>query len=201
MTTTSAPARPGARVRVQKFGTFLSGMIMPNIAAFIAWGFITAFFIPTGWTPNETLASLVGPMIIYLLPLLIANTGGRMVYGTRGGVVASIATMGVIVGTDIPMFIGAMIVGPLAAWLMKQVDKLWAGKIRAGFEMLVDNFSAGILGFGLALGAFFGIAPVVTVLSDALGAGARFLTETGLLPLASLVIEPGKVLFLNNAIN
>jgi len=176
-------------------------MIMPNIAAFIAWGFITAFFIPTGWTPNETLASLVGPMIIYLLPLLIANTGGRMVYGARGGVVASIATMGVIVGTTIPMFIGAMIVGPLAAYLMKKVDALWAGKIRAGFEMLVDNFSAGILGFGLALGAFFGIAPVVTVLSDALGAGAKFLTETGLLPLASLVIEPGKVLFLNNAIN
>ena len=200
MTTTSAP-RTSARVRVQRFGTFLSGMIMPNIAAFIAWGFITAFFIPTGWTPNETLASLVGPMIIYLLPLLIANTGGRMVYGTRGGVVASIAAMGVIVGTTIPMFIGAMIVGPLAAYLMKRVDALWAGKIRAGFEMLVDNFSAGILGFGLALGAFFGIAPVVTVLSDALGAGAKFLTETGLLPLASLVIEPGKVLFLNNAIN
>lgn len=200
MTTTSAP-RTTARVRIQRFGTFLSGMIMPNIAAFIAWGFITAFFIPTGWTPNETLSALVGPMIIYLLPLLIANTAGRMVYGTRGGVVATIATMGVIVGTTIPMFMGAMIVGPLAAWLMKRVDALWAGKIRAGFEMLVDNFSAGILGFGLALGAFFGVAPVVTVLSDALGAGAKFLTETGLLPLASLVIEPGKVLFLNNAIN
>lgn len=202
MTTTSAPpARSGARVRVQRFGTFLSGMIMPNIAAFIAWGFITAFFIPTGWTPNETLSSLVGPMIIYLLPLLIANTGGRMVYGVRGGVVATIGTMGVIVGTEIPMFIGAMLMGPLAAWLMKQVDKIWAGKIRAGFEMLVDNFSAGILGFLLALGGFLGIAPVVTVLSNALGAGAKFLTETGLLPLASLVIEPGKVLFLNNAIN
>lgn len=200
MTTTSAP-RTSARVRVQRFGTFLSGMIMPNIAAFIAWGFITAFFIPTGWTPNETLAALVGPMIVYLLPLLIANTAGRMVYGTRGGVVASIATMGVIVGTTIPMFLGAMIVGPLAAWIMKKIDALWAGKIRAGFEMLVDNFSAGIVGFGLAIGAFFGIAPVVTVLSDALGAGAKFLTETGLLPLASLVIEPGKVLFLNNAIN
>jgi mannitol PTS system EIICBA or EIICB component len=202
MTTTSAPpARTGARVRVQRFGTFLSGMIMPNIAAFIAWGFITAFFIPTGWTPNETLSSLVGPMIIYLLPLLIANTGGRMVYGVRGGVVATIGTMGVIVGTEIPMFIGAMLMGPLAAWIMKQIDKIWAGKIRAGFEMLVDNFSAGILGFLLALGGFLGIAPVVTVLSNALGAGAKFLTETGLLPLASLVIEPGKVLFLNNAIN
>lgn len=213
MTTTSAPpAKGNARVRVQRFGTFLSGMIMPNIAAFIAWGFITAFFIPTGWTPVPQLGGfpdadgneyigLVGPMITYLLPLLIANTGGRMIYGARGGVVATIATMGVIVGSPVPMFIGAMIVGPLAAYLMKKVDALWAGKIRAGFEMLVDNFSAGILGFLLALGAFFGIAPVVTALSNALGEGARFLTETGLLPLASIVIEPAKVLFLNNAIN
>ena len=200
MTTTSAPPT-SARVRVQRFGTFLSGMIMPNIAAFIAWGFITAFFIPTGWTPNETLAALVGPMIVYLLPLLIANTGGRMVYGTRGGVVATIATMGVIVGTTVPMFLGAMVVGPLAAWIMKKVDSIWAGKIRAGFEMLVDNFSAGILGFLLAIGAFFGLSPILTVIADGLGAGAKFLTESGLLPLASLVIEPGKVLFLNNAIN
>lgn len=201
MTTTSAPARSSARVRVQKFGTFLSGMIMPNIAAFIAWGFITAFFIPTGWTPNEQLASLVGPMIIYLLPLLIANMGGRMIYGTRGGVVGTIATMGVIVGTEIPMFIGAMLMGPLAAWLMKLVDSIWAGKIKAGFEMLVDNFSAGILGFALAIGAFFGIAPVVTAFSAGLGAGVDFLIVTGLLPLASILVEPAKILFLNNAIN
>ncbi|HEU4849559.1 MAG TPA: PTS mannitol transporter subunit IICB [Terrimesophilobacter sp.] len=203
MTTTESTTRaPGAaRVGVQKFGAFLSGMIMPNIAAFIAWGLITAFFIPTGWTPNETLAGLVGPMITYLLPLLIANTGGRMVYETRGGVVATIATMGVIVGTDIPMFLGAMIVGPLAAWIMKQVDKLWDGKIKPGFEMLVDNFSAGILGGLLAIGAFFGIAPLVEGLSRALEAAVDWLVSLSLLPLLSILVEPGKVLFLNNAIN
>ncbi|WP_411700438.1 PTS mannitol transporter subunit IICB [Conyzicola sp.] len=201
MTTTSPKTTGGARVRVQRFGTFLSGMIMPNIAAFIAWGLITAFFIPTGWTPNESLATLVDPMIKYLLPLLIANQGGRMIYGVRGGVVGTIATMGVIVGAEIPMFLGAMIVGPLAAWIMKQVDKLWAGKIRAGFEMLVDNFSAGILGVILALGAFFGVAPLVSAISGALSAGVDWLVAAGLLPLASIFIEPGKVLFLNNAIN
>jgi PTS system mannitol-specific IIC component len=217
MTTTSVlpetKSGSGARVRVQRFGTFLSGMIMPNLAAFIAWGIITALFIQTGWAPNGLLGGfttdpkavaptgLVGPMITYLLPLLIANTGGRMVYGVRGGVVASIATMGVIIGSPVPMFIGAMIVGPLAAWITKQMDKMWAGKIRAGFEMLVDNFSAGILAFGLALGAFFGIAPVVTGLSNVLGAAVEFLVHHGLLPLASIFIEPGKVLFLNNAIN
>jgi PTS system mannitol-specific IIC component len=202
MTTTSeTTTKKGTRVHVQAFGTFLSGMIMPNIAAFIAWGIITAFFIPTGWTPNETLVTLVDPMILYLLPLLIANTGGRMVYGTRGGVIASIATMGVIVGSSIPMFIGAMIVGPLSAWILMKVDKIWAGKIKPGFEMLVDNFSAGILGFALALGAFFGIAPLVTGLSAFLETIVDWLIVNGLLPIASIFIEPGKILFLNNAIN
>src|SRR5690554_3084533 len=202
MTTESQPrTRGGARVGVQRFGTFLSGMIMPNIAAFIAWGLITALFIPTGWTPNEPLAGLVGPMITFLLPLLIANTGGRMIYDTRGGVVATIATMGVIVGTEIPMFLGAMIMGPLAAWLMKQVDKLWAGKIKPGFEMLVDNFSAGILGAILAVVGFFGFGPIIQGLSNALEAAVDWLVSLSLLPLLSIFVEPGKILFLNNAIN
>jgi PTS system mannitol-specific IIC component len=200
-TTSSAVKRPGTRVHVQRFGTFLSGMIMPNIAAFIAWGLITAFFIPTGWTPNETIAAMVGPMIIYLLPLLIANTGGRMIYGTRGGVVGTIATMGVIVGSEIPMFIGAMIVGPLSAYLLKKLDGLWAGKVKPGFEMLIDNYSAGILGALLALGAFFGIAPLVTGFSSVLESGVNWLVTNNLLPLASVLVEPGKILFLNNAIN
>ena len=201
MTTTSVANKKGARVRVQAFGTFLSGMVMPNIAAFIAWGLITAFFIPTGWTPNESLGGLVSPMITFLLPLLIANTGGRMIYGTRGGVIASIATMGVIVGSSIPMFIGAMVMGPLSAWLLMKLDKLWAGKIKPGFEMLVDNFSSGILGFILALAAFFGIAPLVTGLSNFLETIVDWLIGNGLLPIASIFIEPGKILFLNNAIN
>jgi len=202
MTATSAPSRAGsARVGVQKFGTFISNMVLPNIAAFIAWGLITAFFIPTGWAPNGDLVKLVDPMILYLLPLLIANTGGRMVYGVRGGVIATIATMGVIVGSSIPMFLGAMIMGPLAAWIIKQIDKLWAGKIKAGFEMLVDNFSGGIVGALLAIIGFFGIAPAVTALSDFLENVVDTLVNAGLLPLASLFVEPGKILFLNNAIN
>ncbi|WP_210479755.1 PTS mannitol transporter subunit IICB [Naasia sp. SYSU D00948] len=200
-TSTAEPRRRGARVHVQRFGTFLSGMVLPNIAAFIAWGLITAFFIPTGWTPNETLGGLVGPMITYLLPLLIANQGGRMVYDTRGGVVATIATMGVIVGSDIPQFMGAMIVGPGAAWIMKHVDRIWDGKIKPGFEMLVNNFSAGILGGILAVVAFFAIAPLVTGLSGLIEAAVDWLVSLNLLPLVSLFIEPGKVLFLNNAIN
>lgn len=215
MTTTStAPHTAGssAKVGVQRFGTFLSGMIMPNIAAFIAWGFITALFIQTGWTPVPQLggfpdadgteyAGLVGPMITYLLPLLIANTGGRLIYGVRGGVVGTIATVGVIVGTEIPMFLGAMIMGPLTAWLLKVIEKLWTGKIKPGFEMLVDNFSAGILGAAMAVVGFFGFGPIIESASNALEGAVNWLVSVGLLPLLSILVEPGKVLFLNNAIN
>ncbi len=190
-----------ARVAVQRFGRFLSGMVMPNIGAFIAWGFITALFIPTGWIPNESLASLVGPMITYLLPLLIGYTGGHMIHGTRGGVIGTVATMGVVVGSEIPMFLGAMIVGPISAWILKQFDKLIEGKVRSGFEMLVNNFSSGIIGCMLALAAYKGIGPVVQTISKALADGVEFLVRHNLIPLANILIEPGKVLFLNNAIN
>jgi len=219
MTATSTPSGANtARVGVQKFGTFVSNMVLPNIAAFIAWGLITALFIETGWLPrlgvnaewvqmlggwgDHAGAGVVGPMISYLLPLLIANTGGRMVYGVRGGVVGAVATMGVIVGAaGTPMFLGAMIMGPLAALAVKHMDRLWAGKVKAGFEMLVDNFSGGIAAMILAIAGFFAIAPAVKALSDGLEAVVDFLVNAGLLPLASIFVEPGKILFLNNAIN
>ncbi|EJH4015567.1 PTS mannitol transporter subunit IICBA [Vibrio cholerae] len=190
-----------AKVKIQNFGRFLSNMVMPNIGAFIAWGFITALFIPTGWVPNETLASLVGPMITYLLPLLIGYTGGKLAGGERGAVVGAITTMGVIVGTDIPMFMGAMIVGPMGGWAIKAFDKKIDGKVRSGFEMLVNNFSAGIIGMLCAIIAFFLIGPFVKVLSGALAAGVNFLVTAHLLPLTSIFVEPAKILFLNNAIN
>jgi PTS system mannitol-specific IIC component len=199
--TTSASQTSSARARIQSLGRFLSGMVMPNIGAFIAWGFITALFIPTGWIPNEGLAKLVGPMITYLLPLLIAYTGGKAVGGIRGGVVGAVATMGVIVGADIPMFIGAMIVGPLGGWVIKKVDQALEGKVPSGFEMLVNNFSAGITGMVLALLALKVIGPTVLGLNKALEAGVRAIVDAGLLPIANVFIEPGKILFLNNAIN
>ncbi|WP_458780215.1 PTS mannitol transporter subunit IICBA [Arthrobacter sp. D3-16] len=211
-TETVAKPRTSVRVGVQKFGTFLSGMIMPNIGAFIAWGLITALFIEKGWLPVPQLGGfgetngvpntgLVGPMITYLLPLLIGYTGGKMVYDVRGGVVGAIGTMGVIVGAGIPMFIGAMIMGPLGGWTMKKIDSIWDGKIRPGFEMLVNNFSAGIWGALLAMLGFYAIAPVVSAFSAGAGNVVQFLVNNGLLPLTSIFIEPAKVLFLNNAIN
>jgi len=193
--------RSGMSVKIQSFGRFLSGMIMPNIGAFIAWGLITALFIPTGWWPNETFAELVGPMIIYLLPIMIGYTGGKMVHDVRGGVVGAAATMGVIVGADIPMFLGAMLMGPLAGYGIKKIDGMFEGKIPTGFEMLVNNFSAGIFAGAMALLGLIGIGPAVLGLNRALAAGVEAIVNAGLLPLANIFIEPAKVLFLNNAIN
>lgn len=187
--------------KVQKFGKFLSGMVMPNIGAFIAWGFITAFFIASGWFPNEKLAGLVDPMLKYLLPILVGYTGGKVVAGVRGGVIGSIATMGVIVGADIPMFIGAMIMGPLSGYIIKKFDKAVEGKVPAGFEMLVNNFSVGIIGMILAIVGFYAVGPFVVMMTGVLKGGVEFIISKGLLPLVSIFIEPAKVLFLNNAIN
>ena len=190
-----------AKVKIQSFGRFLSNMVMPNIGAFIAWGFITALFIPTGWLPNEILAKLVGPMITYLLPLLIGYTGGKLVGGDRGAVVGAITTAGVIIGTDIPMFLGAMIAGPTGGWAIKTFDKWAHGKIKSGFEMLVNNFSSGIIGMILAILFFWVVGPVVKSLTEMLAMGVKVLVDNNLLPLTSIFVEPAKILFLNNAIN
>jgi mannitol PTS system EIICBA or EIICB component len=210
-TTETTTSRPSARVHVQKFGTFLSNMIMPNIGAIIAWGLITAFFIDVGWTPNEKIALMVGPMITYLLPTLIAYTGGSIVYGVRGGVVGATSLMGVIIATSdpvfigeqggSPMFLGAMIMGPLTAEIMKRLDALWGHRIKPGFEMLVNNFSAGILAAVMAVAGMFLLAPVLREVIGWLGDAVNALVDNGLLPLTSLFIEPAKVMFLNNAIN
>ncbi|MBL8061908.1 MAG: PTS mannitol transporter subunit IICB [Anaerolineales bacterium] len=188
--------------RLQQFGGFLAGMVIPNIGALLAWGLITAFFIPVGWLPNEKFAALVGPMITYLIPLLIGYTGGKLVQGdVRGGVMGAVATMGVIVGAEIPMMLGAMIVGPLGGWAIKKLDDAVESKIPVGFEMLYNTFSVGILGMIIALIANVAIGPVVVAFSNAAGAAVDWLVAARLLPLAAIIIEPAKILFLNNAIN
>jgi PTS system mannitol-specific IIC component len=186
---------------VQKVGRNLSAMVMPNLGAFIAWGLITALFIPTGWIPNEKLGNMVGPMLSYLLPLLIGYTGGKMVGGIRGGLVGAIATIGVIMGASIPMFLGAMIAGPLGGFCIKKFDEAIDGKVPAGFEMLVNNFSAGIIGGALSILCYLGIGPIAETATNGLGAGVGWLVSHKMLPFASILVEPAKILFLNNAIN
>jgi PTS system mannitol-specific IIC component len=210
-------------------------MVMPNIAAFIAWGLITALFIPTGWLPklgilvseSAHISALVTPMIVFLLPLLIGSTGGRLVYGHRGAVVGAVATSGVVIGTGVvhglvvghasaanppadnvfypgaasPQFLAAMIVGPTSALLLKEWDKRINHRVRPGFEMLVENFSAGILGAAFCVFGFLVIGPVFKQLTTWAGDGVHDLVKASLIPLASVIVEPAKVLFLNNAIN
>ena len=186
---------------IQKFGKFLSAMVMPNIGAFIAWGFITALFIEAGWIPNERLATLVDPMLKYLIPTLIAFQGGRMVGGDRGGVMGAVATLGVIAGSEQTMLIGAMAMGPFAGFVIKKFDKAVEGKIPAGFEMLVNNFSVGIFGMILAIIGYYLIGPVMATILAILTAGVEILVTNKLLPFVAIFVEPAKVLFLNNAIN
>ena len=210
------------RERIQRFGGFLAGMVIPNVGAFIAWGFITALFIPTGWLAKTNLDwdwgaisdATVGPMIYYLLPLLIAYTGGKMIHGHRGGVLGAIAAMGVIGGAAFevetaqglasgnpPQFLGAMVIGPLAGWIMKQIDDYLEDRTPAGFEMLYNNFSQGLAGLFLAMIGYVAVGPIFAAIARAFGGMVEGIADAGLLPLADIPIEVAKVLFLNNAIN
>lgn len=190
------------KMYIQKFGKTLSAMVMPNMGAFIAWGFITALFIEAGWLPVASLATLVGPMLNYLLPILIAHSAGKMFGGDKGAVAASIAVIGVILGApDQAMLIGAMVIGPIAGISIKAFDNKTQDKIKAGFEMLVNNFSVGIIGMLLAIIGYYIIGPIMIILLEILTVGVDFLVTKGILPLVAIFIEPAKVLFLNNAIN
>ena len=190
---------------VQKFGKFLSSMVMPNIGAFIAWGLITALFIADGWLPNKGLASIHPYMLTYLLPMLIASTGGALVGGDRGRVMGAIAVVGCIAGVGgidgEPMLMGAMVIGPFAGWVIKMFDRYMEDRMPTGFEMLINNFSVGILGMIIAIIGYFIIGPVMTGILAVLSAGVEVLVTHSLLPLVSVFIEPAKVLFLNNALN
>jgi PTS system mannitol-specific IIC component len=202
----------GFKATIQRIGGNLAAMVMPNISAFLGWGLLTALFIPTGWLPNERLGQLVGPIVWILLPILIGYTGGRIMHGQRGAVVGAMATMGIVVGAvdllrgdvdgvNLPMFLGAMIIGPLAGYLMKHIDDFTRSRTKVGFEMLVENFTAGILAAAMAILGLLVIGPVVEWLTELAGDGVEYLIDHSLLPLAAFLVEPAKVLFLNNAIN
>ena len=187
---------------LSRFGKFLSGMVMPNIGAFIAWGFLTALFIDTGWLPSEQFASIATPMLSYLIPVLIAAQGGYLTGGDRGRIVGAIAVIGCIAGApDTTMLMGAMVMGPFAGWVIKTFDRLMEGHTPAGFEMLVDNFSVGIVGMLLSMLGYVLIGPVMTTILSVLMGGVSILIQYSLMPLLAIFIEPAKVLFLNNAIN
>ncbi len=188
--------------KLQKFGAFLAGMVIPNIGAFIGFGLITAFFLETGWTPNAKLALLITPILNSLLPILIGHTGGKMTGGDRGGVIGALVTMGAIVAVDgTPMFLAAMILGPLSGWVIKKFDQAVDGKIPSGFEMIVNNFSLGIIGAILCCIAMLVFGPVMETVTSVLTNGVNWIVAHNALPLSAIFVEPAKVLFLNNALD
>lgn len=189
------------QAKVQKFGATLSAMVMPNIGVFIGWGILTALFIPKGWYPNAYLNELVDPILKYLLPALIGYTAGYNVHQRRGGVIGAFATMGMVIGSEVTMLVGGMIMGPLAAWILKKFDKAVEGKVKTGLEMLVDNFALGLIGVLLCILGYAVAAPMMTAIQNVLASGVNFMTDHNLLPLTALFVQPAQVLFLNNAIN
>ena len=191
----------GFQARFQKFGGYLSRMVIPNIGAFIAFGLITAIFLETGWSPNERIAQLIDPLLKSLLPILIGYSGGELVHGKRGAVAGALATFGLTIGSDVAMFLGAMIVGPLGGWIIKKFDQAIDGKVREGFEMIVDNFSLGIIGGIFCILSFLFIEPIMETITAGLASGVIWVMDHKLLPLSAIFIEPARVLFLNNVID
>ena len=188
--------------KLQKFGAFLAGMVIPNIGAFIGFGLITAFFLETGWTPEERLATLISPILNSLLPVLIAHTGGKMVGGDRGGVLGAFVTIGAIIAVEgTPMFMAAMILGPFSGWIIKKFDHAIDGKIPGGFEMIVNNFSLGIIGAILCCFAYLIFGPIMNAVTMVLTNGVNWIIAHKALPLTAIFVEPAKVLFLNNALD
>lgn len=189
------------QAKIQKFGAALSAMVMPNIGVFIGWGVLTALFIDTGWAPNKYFNELVSPVLTYLLPVLIGYTAGSNIYGRRGGVIGAFATMGMVVGSDVTMLVGGMIMGPLSAVILRKFDKMVEGKVKTGLEMLVDNFSLGLIGFALCMLSYVAVAPAMTTIQNVLAAGVNYMCDKSLIPLTAIFVQPAQILFLNNAIN
>ena len=186
---------------LRKIGNRLSQMMMPHLSIFIAWGFINVVASLQFKELHLLLDGLEQALISYLLPLLIGYTGGKQVEESRGGTIAGIATIGMIIGTNSPQIIGAMIIGPLSVWSYVFIKKYWLDRLKDGYEMVANNILAGLVGGVWCLTAIFLIAPVINWLMQASAILILWFIDLKLLPAVSLVIEPLKVFFFNNTIN
>ncbi len=178
-----------------------SRMMMANIALFIAWGFLSALFSEGGWFPNKEFARMITPFIKYILPSAIAYQGGNLIYDKRGGSIAVIACMGAICSGDKTMLFEAMCIGPCAAKILKSWDEKIKKWTPVGFEMLVNNASIALLGICLALINYVLVSLVMNTIFVFAYQAVLFLIHHHFLPFLAFVIEPCKVLFLNNALN
>lgn len=186
--------------KIRRVGHYLSGMIMPNVSVFIAWGIITTLIQYLQGPLQYSFIEMDQLMIRLLLPMLIAYTGGRMIQ-ERAGVVAAIAVIGMLVDSDDPQILGAMVIGPLVGWNVFLFDKYILPRVKPGYEMLVRNFSAGILGMLFGYLSLLFIGPFIAGVTKQIGLFVGWLIERNLLLFTNVFIEPLKVLFLNNTLN
>lgn len=166
---------------------------------------------------------IIGFGIGSAIPLMIGFMGGRQIYGQKGAIIGVIATIGVMMGAFNPLFndtmvaitgdvalldspppamiLGAMITGPLAALIFKHIEKLWIERMPSGFEMLINNFSIGLIGLALMAASFWSIALFAAVLQAIFFLIINGINSSNTLFLLPIFVETEKILFLNNAVN
>ncbi|MDR2278611.1 MAG: PTS lactose transporter subunit IIBC [Vagococcus sp.] len=186
---------------LRELGNYLSSLIMPNLSVFIAWGFINFLANFASGKMYLLLNGTEDILINFLLPLLIGYTGGKKIDHHRGGAIAGIATLGIMVGNDNSAVLGAMIIGPIAVMCFKRLNILILKKIQNGYEMLLQNILAGVVGTLFCLVGLFILTPIINFSTLLAISGVHFLITHHLLPLVNVIIEPLKVFFFNNAIN
>jgi PTS system mannitol-specific IIC component len=186
--------------KTRRVGHYLSGMIMPNVSVFITWGIITTLIQYLRGPLQSSFLEMDRLMIQFLFPVLIAYTGGRLIEN-RAGVVAAVAVIGMLTESEDPQILGAMVIGPLIGWIVFLFDKYVLPKVEPGYEMLVRNFSAGILGMLFGYLSLVFIGPIIAGITNQIGFFVGWLIQRNLLLFTNLFIEPLKVLFLNNTLN
>ena len=186
--------------KTRRVGHYLSGMIMPNVSVFITWGIITTLIQYLRGPLQSSFLEMDRLMIQFLFPVLIAYTGGRLIEN-RAGVVAAVAVIGMLTESEDPQILGAMVIGPLIGWIVFLFDKYVLPKVKPGYEMLVRNFSAGILGMLFGYLSLVFIGPIIAGITNQIGFFVGWLIQRNLLLFTNLFIEPLKVLFLNNTLN
>ncbi|WHQ36846.1 hypothetical protein [Spiroplasma sp. SV19] len=224
-------AKKGIRKMVQKFGSFMAGMIMPTVSLLIAWGLMAAMFLTNvqgesiGWFNVPALGRFVGPTMKYLIPSLIGFMAGKMIYDVRGGMLGAFVTFAAIIGNDWVydqfgatillingktinasnspnQIIGAMILAPLTVYGFKKIEKLYINRVKVGFEMLVKNFSLALIAIIYAIMIFYAWGWIMFGISWVMISIINLFTKTPwVFPFMAILTEPLRAMFLNNALN
>jgi PTS system mannitol-specific IIC component len=189
--------------KLDQSGRFLSQLVFQNISGLLALGFLRILFAPSGWFPHEGVYQIVDFIVLYFIPIQFANTGGKMIGGQRGGVIASFVMVGLVAGntTSYSMILPSMCVGPIIGYLIKKTDQWLERRTPPGYELLIYNGAAGLVGTLTAVVCYLYVGPLFARTMQMIYQEALLLAQSQLLPLISVIIEPSKLFFFNNVIN